>query len=274
MSWTPPHDATSNDAAIAQAIADQETSTMLQSAARVRQSPESWSTPANTSRINCPLGCGLHPFEVPPAQRVNCNVCGKRLEGGERVYSCVSCNFDLCSVCKDLPAPSPPPPAATRTTRTPVSQPTQPSSHMCIVPCVIAGVCVEMMVDSGACTSVLSLELAKRLGLDKRMNRHCGVAMGVGKAKIVGKIRNVACMLGNVEFDIDFMVLDVPKQSLLLLGLDQMRKYKCVIDLEKERLVFGGSGGVDVPLLQPQQQHVQQQHAFRNPEECTIQKCT
>jgi len=106
-----------------------------------------------------------------------------------------------------------------------------------------------MMIDSGASSSVISMGLAQRLGLDGRITRSNGVAYGVGTVNILGHIRNVPCMLGNVEFLIDFIVLDMTDQEMLLLGLDQMRKYKCIIDLERELILFGGNGGVEVPML-------------------------
>ena len=56
--------------------------------------------------------------------------------------------------------------------------------------------------------------------------------------------------LGHVEFGISFICLEVP-DALLILGMDQMRRFKCVVDLERDRLVFGGAGGVDVPFLPP-----------------------
>ena len=83
--------------------------------------------------------------------------------------------------------------------------------------------------------------------------REQGIAAGVGRAKIVGKIKNAIVTLGHVEFDMEFMVLEIPER-LLLLGLDQMRKYKCIVNLEKDVLVFGGSGGVEVPMLPPERQ--------------------
>uniref|UniRef100_A0A7S4JPX6 Peptidase A2 domain-containing protein n=1 Tax=Odontella aurita TaxID=265563 RepID=A0A7S4JPX6_9STRA len=143
------------------------------------------------------------------------------------------------------------------------------SPHMCEVACIVGdGICVEMMVDSGAQTSVISTTLARELGLESRIDRReMGVATGVGRARIVGRIRNVVCTLGNVEFDMDFVVLEVP-DKLLLLGLDQLRRFKCIIDLEREVLVFGGQGGVDVPMLPPSEQHVDWQNALGSP--CTV----
>merc|ERR1712070_38038 len=128
---------------------------------------------------------------------------------------------------------------------------------LCYVPCVIGkGMCVEMMVDTGAQTSVMSLSLAQQLGMVNRIDRrYQGVAAGVGRAQIVGKLMSVICELGQVEFVMNFSVLDVP-DKLLLLGLDLMRKYRCVVNLDKDTLAFGGEGGVEVELLPPTEQHI------------------
>ena len=115
-----------------------------------------------------------------------------------------------------------------------------------------------MMVDSGAQSSVISITLAQQLGLVNRIDRtQRGIASGVGKANIVGRINNVICTLGagHVEFNMDFIVLDVT-EKILLLGLDLMRRYKCILDLERDVLIFGGSGGVEVPLLPADEHHV------------------
>jgi len=129
-----------------------------------------------------------------------------------------------------------------------------PPTHMCQVPCVLGnGVCVEMLVDTGAQSSVISAPLARQLnlmgGLDRRYQ---GVASGVGQAIIRGKLYNVGCELGHVEFPMDFIVLEVP-DNLLLLGLDLMRRYKCIVDLERDVLIFGGHGGVEVTMLPAQE---------------------
>lgn len=111
------------------------------------------------------------------------------------------------------------------------------------------------MVDTGAESSVISAQLAKELGIYSSIDtREQGIASGVGQARILGKIRNAIVTLGHVEFSMEFMVLQVPGR-LMLLGLDEMRKYKCIVDLEKDVLVFGGSGGVEVPMLPPDQQN-------------------
>ena len=148
--------------------------------------------------------------------------------------------------------------------------PRRPRVQMCHVPCLLGrdSICMEMMVDTGAETSVMSIELARRLGLESSIDRReRGIASGVGQAAILGRVRGVICTLGHVEFPMDFCVLDV-RQSLLILGMDQMRHFNCVIDLKKDVLIFGGSDGVEVPLLPPDQQPNMEYYDLRNA--CTI----
>lgn len=109
---------------------------------------------------------------------------------------------------------------------------------------------VDMLVDTGAEMSVISEQLASQLGLLAHLDRsRQGIANGVGQAKILGHVSNVPVKLGHVEFALTFSVLEMQRSSLLLLGLDQLRTYRCLVDLEKDRLVFGGHGGVEVPFV-------------------------
>lgn len=115
-----------------------------------------------------------------------------------------------------------------------------------------------MLVDTGAQSSVLSLPLVSQLGLSNRIDRrYQGVAAGVGRARILGSIRNVVCTfgVGHVEFLMDFIVLEV-SDPLVIMGLDQLRKYKCLVDMEKENLIFGGAGGVEVEMLPAHEAHI------------------
>merc|ERR1711924_324739 len=106
----------------------------------------------------------------------------------------------------------------------------------------------EMLVDTGAQMSVISSPLVRQLGL----------ASGVGYARILGRLRGVPVRLGThsgVEFALDFSILGVD-QELLMLGIDQMRRFECIIDLQKQCLVFGGSGGSEVAFLPPSPQRM------------------
>lgn len=263
----------SNDEAIARAIAESEqTSTHHSSSSNV---------------ANCPGRHGLEQFSVSNSQRVTCNGCQMHLQGGEKVWSCVQCNFDSCERCyrrgsQAFPVLAPPGNRRTvQATPTPnyASPPVQrnnnpfasnaiPTSHMCLIPCEIGSITVEMLVDTGAQSSVLSMPIVRQLGLTNRLDRrYQGVAAGVGRARIVGNIRNVVCTfgIGHVEFLMDFIVLDV-NDPLVIMGLDQMRKYNCLIDIGREKLIFGGAGGVEVAMLPPSRTHFD----VRSLEGCTV----
>ena len=71
-------------------------------------------------------------------------------------------------------------------------------SHMLFVICEIEGRAVEMLIDSGASNSVISLRLVQQLGLMHRLNKNVtGNASGVGAAKIVGVLENCICTVGD-----------------------------------------------------------------------------
>lgn len=241
---------TANDEAIARAMAESE---------RTRETNGS-------STATCPGGHDLELFQTSHAQKVKCNICNRDLDGGSRCWSCVRCNYDSCESCYQKGN------TGSRATRI-MQQPqasnfgvpslnnnpfATTSSHMATVPCVIGNISVEMLVDTGAQTSVLSIPIVRQLGLIDRLDRrYMGVAAGVGQARISGKINNIVCAfgVGHVEFPMSFIVIDV-KDSLVILGLDQMRKYKCLVDMEREKLVFGGRNGIEVDMLPPSQQHI------------------
>lgn len=240
------HEATANDEAIARAIADSENS--------------------QSKTSDCPGRHGLELFQASNLQRVSCNSCRNRIANGRRVWSCVECNFDLCEACHSRGVqPSSVSGCARDTARhggrsnddsSPLSSPQMPSSHMCLVPCQIGPTTtVEMLVDTGAQSSVLSSAVVRQLGLAGRVDRrHQGVAAGVGRARISGKLRNIV-----VEFPMDFIILEV-NDPLCIMGLDQMRKYNCLVDLQREKLVFGGTGGVEVDFLPPERSHFDTQY--------------
>jgi hypothetical protein len=223
------------------------------------------------ANLRCREGCALTPFSASPHQRVQCDRCGNRISAGRQTLSCLAHDYDVCETCAAAPPapqivqgrvlPSPPQGVVQGTIvhrasgrgivgERAVAGPTGVNGGMVLVDCRFGDAAsVEMMVDSGAQHSVISAPLARRLGLMNRLDRsEQGVAAGVGRARIIGKLRSVAIYLKNVEFALDFSVLEIQDQ-LLLLGLDQLRRFRCIIDLEQNVLVFGGAGGVQVPFL-------------------------
>jgi hypothetical protein len=121
--------------------------------------------------------------------------------------------------------------------------------HMLFVLCDLQGKAVEMLVDSGASASVISITMVHQLGLSHHLNTDVtGKAAGVGAANIVGILENMCVCMGHVEFRLYFLVLEA-NDPWLILGLDQMRRFKCMIDLDANQLLFGGHNGVAVPFL-------------------------
>mmetsp|Transcript_19266 Transcript_19266/g.61191 ORF Transcript_19266/g.61191 Transcript_19266/m.61191 type:complete len:157 (+) Transcript_19266:1-471(+) len=126
---------------------------------------------------------------------------------------------------------------------------------MLYVACEIGDVAVEMLVDTGAQMSVISAPLAERLGLMGQLDRsEQGLAAGVGHARILGKLRGIPVQMGHVEFALDFSVLGI-NDAMLMLGIDQMRRFNCIVDLEGKCLVFGGRDGIEVPFLTEEPRH-------------------
>ena len=121
--------------------------------------------------------------------------------------------------------------------------------HMLFVICELEGKAVEMLIDSGASASVISMGMVHQLGLAHHLDSTLqGTAAGVGAANIVGLLENLVVSMGHVEFRLSFVVLD-SNDPWLILGVDQMRRFNCVIDLERNAIAFGGREGVEVPFL-------------------------
>ena len=174
------------------------------------------------ANLRCREGCALTPFTASPHQRVQCDRCGQRIAAGRQTLSCLAHDYDVCEACAAAPPapqivqgrvlPSPPQGVVQGTIvhrasgrgvvgERAVAGPTGVDGGMVLVECRFGdAAAVEMMVDSGAQHSVISAPLAQRLGLMNRLDRsEQGVAAGVGRARIIGKLRSVAIYLKNVE---------------------------------------------------------------------------
>ena len=165
------------------------------------------------ANLRCREGCALTPFSASPHQRVQCDRCGQRIAAGRQTLSCLAHDYDVCETCAAAP-PAPqivqgrvvPPQGVVQGTivhrasgrgivgERAVAGPTGVDGGMVLVECRFGdAAAVEMMVDSGAQHSVISAPLARRLGLMNRLDRsEQGVAAGVGRARIIGKLRSVA----------------------------------------------------------------------------------
>jgi len=146
------------------------------------------------------------------------------------------------------------------------------AAHMLFVTCEIEQRLMYMLIDSGASTSAISYQMVQMLGLQSHLNTSIyGQAQGIGSASIMGVLENVACQIGHVEFRLYFLVLST-NDPYLILGLDQMRRFKCLIDLETNHLVFGGKDGVSVPFLAQELAEAAAAEKLQPPEQATASR--
>ena len=191
-------------------------------------------------------------------------------ELARRLSSCSGSSIDYA---RQLSTPQRSTPASPAPYTAPaVPQPPHGGGSMVLVAGVINGFGCEVLIDTGAQSSVVSVPLMQRLNLTSRLDTSMqGYATGVGAAKIIGRCRDVGLELGHVEFMCDFTVIEV-NADLLMLGLDTLRYFKCIVDLERGVLVFGGHGGVEIAFLPPERAREWTQFARGQPMDgCVVQ---
>jgi DNA damage-inducible protein 1 len=104
---------------------------------------------------------------------------------------------------------------------------------------------VKAFVDSGAQSTIMSAACAEKCGITRLMDtRYSGTAVGVGSAKILGKVHIAQMKFGNSHFPISITILESDGVDFLF-GLDTLRRYRCCIDLGKNCLRIDGSGGTE-----------------------------
>ncbi len=110
---------------------------------------------------------------------------------------------------------------------------------MLYIDCKVNNVPMKAFVDSGAQTTIMSRDCAKKVGIYHLLDeRFSGMAIGVGSAKILGRIHLTTMTIGNTHFPLSITVLDQGGLEFLL-GLDQLRRHQCSIDLAQNCLCIG-----------------------------------
>ncbi|RDD39398.1 Protein DDI1-like protein 2 [Trichoplax sp. H2] len=119
---------------------------------------------------------------------------------------------------------------------------------MLYIKCNVNGYPVKAFVDSGAQHTIMSENCAKRCNIVRLVDkRFRGVAVGVGKQEIIGRIHMV-----DIQIEADFLTSSfsvLKDQSIdMLLGLDMLKRHQCCIDL-KENILKIGTTGTSTPFL-------------------------
>jgi len=122
---------------------------------------------------------------------------------------------------------------------------------MLYVDAVVNGTAVKAFVDSGAQSTIMSVQCAERCGILRLVDRRfAGTAVGVGSCPIVGRVHMAPLRMGNAFFNCTFTVVDNPNMDFLF-GLDMLKRHQCCIDLKRNVLVLQSDGkSEDVPFLQ------------------------
>ncbi|XQJ24188.1 DNA-damage inducible protein DDI1-like protein [Leishmania guyanensis] len=109
---------------------------------------------------------------------------------------------------------------------------------MLYVPCVINKVPLKAFVDSGAQNSIMNKRTAEQCGLMRLVDvRMRGVAVGVGRQEICGRIHMATVNLAGMFIPFAFYVIEDQTMDLII-GLDQLRRHQMIIDLKHNSLII------------------------------------
>lgn len=119
---------------------------------------------------------------------------------------------------------------------------------MLYINCKVNGHHVRAFIDSGAQTTIMSQACAERCQIMRLVDkRWSGYAKGVGVQKILGRVHLGQIQINDVFLQSSFSILEDQSMDMLL-GLDMLKRHQCCIDLKRNVLIIGTTGG-ETPFL-------------------------
>ncbi|KAJ3437998.1 aspartyl protease ddi-related [Anaeramoeba flamelloides] len=107
---------------------------------------------------------------------------------------------------------------------------------MLYIPSIINDVPILAFVDTGAQTTIMSKAAAERVNILRLMDTdYSGVAVGVGTAKILGKVHITAMKIGSTYFNTSITILDQNGIEFIF-GLDMIKRHQAMINMKTSRL--------------------------------------
>jgi len=126
----------------------------------------------------------------------------------------------------------------------------KPASDVVTIKCRINKLSIPSAVlDSGANCSIMSLNIAKKLGLDIDTNRPTSLEGVATESDTIGWVYNVPVSIGFFTLVTDFIVIDDNKPALLL-GTPWLDKAQAMIDFQSRILYIRNSNDLlfNVPI--------------------------
>lgn len=123
---------------------------------------------------------------------------------------------------------------------------------MILVSCQCAGRDVKALVDTGCQHNLISSACVDRLGLRDHVksHKHEGEKLSLPRhLKVVGQIEHLLITVGSLRLDCPAAVVDDNEKSLSL-GLQTLRSLKCIINLDKHRLMVGKTDKEEIPFVE------------------------
>ena len=115
-------------------------------------------------------------------------------------------------------------------------------AELIFIKSIFNGVPAEVLIDTGAQTTIISKSFAERAGILKLVDSSFKtMTVGVGSQMSLGKIWQLQMQISGCFFMISATVLaDFPYD--VLMGIDMMKRHHCVIKLGECKICFGSAG--------------------------------